>query len=148
MKERDTKANVSHLKNMRGTIKVLGQLSSYKVNVNELMGIKDDSEQEENYSEETDKLKVQYGDLMKFIRRKEKNFPRNRNCPLQPGVLRFDSKGRSIPFRDKSGCPIVDPSVLQVPEQITIDYSLYIRSQDEKLEPEAFIVSDKTYPAL
>ena len=62
--------------------------------------------------------------------------------------LNFDERGRNIPFRDKSGCPIVDPSVLQVPEQITIDYAEFIKSKGGVRNPKDFVVSLNSFASL
>ena len=91
---------------------------------------------------------LRFNKLCEFITEKEKSFPRNRSRALAPGTLKFDSKGRNIPYRDKTGCPIVDPSVLQVAEKISIDYAAFERSELGISNPRKFVVTKKTYPKL
>ena len=142
MQKRDTRSNIAHLKNTLGTIKLSGQISGYKTNVPELLGLYQQLQEDEK----NDHLK--FNKLCEFISEKEKSFPRNRSRVLAPEIFKFDSKGRNIPYRDKTGCPIVDPSVLKVAEKISIDYAAFERSEAGISNPRKFVVTSKTYPKL
>jgi len=65
-----------------------------------------------------------------------------------PEMIKFDEKGRYIPYLDKMGDPIIDPGVLKVPQPIKIDFKEFGTSKLGQLDPRNLIPSKKNYPLL
>ena len=108
MKERPCKQNIRHLKNTMGTIKVLGQPTTTKVDVNALMGKEDRSLDDPTLSPHT-----KFNVLQSFLSiYQQKVFSAGSAGKINEGTVKYDENGKFVVQRNKEGEPIVDPTCL------------------------------------